>query len=134
MTAPPTFEPRRMKDEGDCWAACLEMLLDKPYSEVVAAGPKRGRPAEEGLTTRQIINVAKRLGATLKYTKTEEPPYTGIGILALEPKPGFEGDEHVTLYANGMVYEVTNGLMYTDLGAYCDARGFRVVGFFWRES
>ena len=122
------------KGSSDCAICCLRMLLGVDYGTVVAAIPRRTKPLKNGLSTRQIQMVARKLGFTLRFRKGFNEDEDHIGILDLS-KPGkTEMDYHVVLYFNDSVYDPSSGLLYTDVAAYLLASGYQIDGFYWRES
>ena len=131
MIDPIIIEPSTRRSDNDCAICCLKMLLGVDYSAITAAIPKRAKPSKNGLTVRQMRAVAKRLGFDLRSRSTP-PEDDEIGILDLEKD--HDPDGHVAMFARGLVYDSTLGLLYTDIGAYSLITGWTVIGFLWRES
>ncbi len=128
---PIIIAPTMQRYSSDCATCCLAMLIGVDYTAVTAAISRRSKIAKDGLTTREMRAVARRLGVELRFRFTP-PEDEEIGILSLE-KPT-DNDGHVAMFLYGSVYDSSSGLLYTDLGAYLLATGWEVVGFLWRES
>ncbi len=138
MLNPVAFEPVFMKNSGDCGIVCLQMLLGKSYPEVFAACPKRGKPQHNGLTTRQMINVAARLGSKLDYFDVLKHPHwlddeAGVGILDLDTTEVNEAG-HYVMWAKGTIYDPAQDLYWTNLEAYLNKSKLVVAGLLWRTK
>lgn len=131
MTEPIVIEPTVMKSSSDCALCCLKMLLGVTYSEVLLAVPKKLQRtvANTGLTTKQIINVAARLGHTLKY-QTTAPEDDDVGILDLSRADG----GHVVMWLKGVIYNPADNELWTDDEAFLQRGQWIVDGFLWRRQ
>lgn len=125
------------KDAGDCAVACLQMLLGKPRTDVLAAFPKRIHKrafnSAEGVSNRQVINAARKLGVTLAYRKGH--PDGAVGILDLQrlvdpndPHGPWEG--HYVITANNTCYNPADGMWWVDVDCFFAARRWEPVGVF----
>ena len=112
-TDPVIVIPTMMKNSGDCGIVCLKMLLGVHYDAVMAACPKRGKPQHNGLTARQMINVARRLGFALEYHT--EPEDDAVGILDLDHELGVG---HYVVYGKGTVYNPAQHEWWMDVEAF----------------
>lgn len=121
-------EPRPQKRISDCAIVCLHMLLGRSYADVRAACP-RGHPEDQGLTRRQIQNVASRLGVHLVYTPGP-PPDDAVGILDLD----HDERDHVVIYAKDTVYNPSTDEWWLDVEAFCAHEKFRINGLLWRAT
>jgi hypothetical protein len=129
MFKPPIIEPIAQKGYADCWAACLHMLLGVPYQTIIKAAP-RGATVD-GLSDKQIQNLAKKLGFTLRWEyRNQEPEDDACGILSVSEA----GGGHVVIYLEGIVIDPSFGRIYTDVSVFLEARKARITGFLWRES
>lgn len=126
QSEPVVIEPTRMHDVGDCAVACLAMLLGRPYVEVLAAAPKRFKTCN-GLTIRQMKNIAARFGQPLGY-RPGMPEDDEVGILDLDRVD----DGHVVIYIKGAMYNPADGMIYTDVETYLRRGKWTVDGFLWR--
>lgn len=131
MIEPEIIDPTMMKSSGDCWACCLRMLLGVSYPEILWAAPNRRNPLRNGLKTGQVINVAKKLGYTLRLRRGG-PEDDETGILDLLRKD--DSDGHMVMWLQGIIYNPADGLIYTDPESFFEQGNWRVDGFIWRES
>jgi ABC-type bacteriocin/lantibiotic exporter with double-glycine peptidase domain len=104
-----------MQNTGaDCAVAALAMGLGRPYEAVSDALPQRSAAMRHGLSVKQIINVAKRLGRTLRRVKFNEDEHSGI--LSLTQRD--TGLGHVVLYVEGVIINPADGVVWLDVGTY----------------
>ena len=138
MLEPVVFEAMPQKNSGDCAVVCLCMLLGRPYAEVFAACPKRGRPEWNGLSNRQIQNVAARLGHQLNYFDVTKhrawlDDNAGVGILDLDHD---KHEGHYVMWSKGTIYNPAQNEHWTDLDAFLARRAnegrYSVAGLLWR--
>ena len=125
---PITFEPTQQKTAHDCAVACLRMLLEVEYSAVVAAFPKRAKVHSVGASDRQILNAARRLGHTLRFT-TDGDLSEIVGMLQVKDQTN---EVHTVILAKGCVYEPGMNLFWTDVAAFLLSGHYRVCGVFVR--
>lgn len=132
VSEPVVIEPTMMKSGGDCAVCCLKMLLGVSYPEVVAAVSKKHQRTvhAEGLTTLQMMNVARKLGTPLDYL--DAPDEDDIGILDLERPDSDEG--HAVMYLRGVIFNPADGELWTDDDAFLQRGGWTVVGFLRRKQ
>jgi len=117
---PLMVEPVMMKNIGDCGIVCLVMLTGKSYTEVMAACPKRGKPQHNGLSTRQLQNVAKKLGFPLERKTTWDDDDVGILDLDHESEAG-----HFVMFGKGTIYNPAQNEWWFDIESYLKQRNFR---------
>ena len=130
MIEPAVIEPVFQKYGSDCAVACLSMMLGVSYPDILAATSKRAKVVHTGMSSRQIISTAKRLGMVVKY-RIAPPEEDDFGMMYLTRKD----DAHVALYLrNGYVIDPADGLTYTDVGAFLLAKDWTIEGFYWREA
>lgn len=140
MTEPVVFEPMPMKNLGDCGLVCMCMLLGVHYVDVLDACPKKGRPTLDGLGTRQMLNLAKRLGHRLHYHRLVPPPWLEladmdlVGILDLDSTDKTDDKGHYLMFFKGAVYNPAKNEIWTDVEAYCKARQLTPCGIMWRTK
>jgi hypothetical protein len=122
------FEPITQKSDDDCAIACLAMLLGLPYATVRGAAP-RSFSKGGGLTTRQIVRLAAKLGTPVMLTKD----FTGddVGILDLD-RAAENGGGHVAMFIKGVVYTTASGHLWADLDAYLAYGRFTLLGLIRR--
>ena len=134
MIKPAVVDPIPQLSTSDCAVRCLAQLLEMPYADVLAAIPPRVKPKKDGLTERQIIGAAKRLGFVVR-AREGKPEDDEFGILDLYKKEGRRYAGHVALHMDGgHVVDPADGLIYTDVDAFLKAKGWTIQGFYWRES
>lgn len=114
------------KDIWDCGVACLQMLLGKSYTDVRACIRQRH---PDGLSLRQMKNIAARLGHKMTYrTRVEDDD---IGILHVQ-RPVVPGarrqDGHCVVYVRDTVYNPAQGQWWMDLDAYLKSTRYSVSG------
>ena len=130
MSDPVVIDPIMQMDTADCGVACLAMILSAPYREVRIACPKK--VGSEGLSYRQMQNVAKRLGHSLTYTKLYDEE--DIGILGLQ-RPSSDGTEdHWVVYVKDTIYNPAQGQWWTDADAYLKESRYTVDGILKRRE
>lgn len=119
------------KSDNDCGIACLAMLLGVSYADVRQAAPRTFTEKSAGLTTQQILRIARKLGHTLRLSKD----FTGhdIGIIDLD-RAVKDGPCHVAMFLKGTIYTSASGLLYTDVDAYLTTHKFTVLGLIRRDS
>lgn len=130
-----TIDPIMQKDAADCAVACLAMLLGVGYQQARSACPRN--VGSEGLTPRQIRNVAKKLGQPLRYLKVGRfDPDNVVGVLHLQ-RPFVDSkdvDYHVAVIVNGVIYNPADGLIWTSAEALNKARRWEPLGVFVRQE
>lgn len=128
MTHEFVLEPTVMKDTGDCSLCCLKMITERSYPDVFMAVPRRIQKTvtTDGMTTAQVILVARRLGVRLEYH--DAPEEDDVGILDLERAE----DGHMVMYLKGGIYNPADGLFYTDDSIFLARGGWTVAGFLKR--
>lgn len=131
VNEPFIVEPCAQKARSDCWAACLAMLTGRTYTDVVAAAPRQWRSCRSGLGIREIVNAAKRLKVVLRYTATP-PDDDDIGMLFIHKED--DPEAHVVMWLNGVIFDPSPGLLYTDAAAFLLTYGWQVQWFLWREE
>lgn len=132
---PVVIEPVMMKQGSDCGVASLAMLLGKTYSEVLAAVPKRYRKDVnngEGLSQRQLTNIAKRLGFVTRWEHNGDLSET-VGVLDVHrPKTELDQDGewegHFLILAKGALYNPADGVIWTDIASFFNSRRWRPKG------
>lgn len=130
MTEPIAIEPVIQKSIGDCAVACLAMLLGVPYSVVLSAIPSRSRKhlhSSTGVTLRQMTNVARRLGIITRWIDNANYSNT-VGILHFRRVVGKKEDGHVAILMRGVIYNPGDGLLWTDMEAFCKTTGWEPQG------
>lgn len=137
---PLTIQPVMMRDSWDCGVACLEMILAEPYATIRACIREK-QPV--GLSTRQMLSIARRLGKPLRYTSTVravlDPAHlpTTVGILNLD-RPIRDGarthEGHFAILLETVLYNPADGLIWTDLDAWLVARRWAIHGLFTRKD
>ena len=133
---PVAFDPFMQKDASDCGVACLQMMTGLSYEQVLKACPRKAK--QEGLSNRQLLNVAKKLGFPLRYIKTTEPGHH-VGILDLhrpaDPanrKGEWEG--HFVMFMRNSLYNPAEGTVWTDVDTFLKTRRWEPLGIFVREG
>jgi ABC-type bacteriocin/lantibiotic exporter with double-glycine peptidase domain len=110
----------RPEEGADCALICLAFYLGEPYDDVLRAVSHVDKKfmGKDGLSTRQIKQVAKVMGHPLK-TKRKIDFDEDYGIVMFT--------EHVVVLRNGLIFETNGTVMeYQD---YATANpGLRVVG------
>lgn len=106
------------KSDDDCAIACLAMYLGLPYITI----REQARRLKSGLTTRQVLNLSKRLGHPLKL----QPTYSteDVGMLDIER----EHDGHLVLYVQGVVYTPASGQLWAEAETFIQTGGWTVNG------
>lgn len=128
MPAPAILEPIIQKASNDCGIACLAMLLGKPYATVSAAALSAiKRPHQNGLSTREIVALARTLGARLAKAHHGVDLADETGLLLVEYP---DGDLHFCVLFEGIVVNPADGLLYVP-DVYVSSRKARVTGL-WR--
>lgn len=129
MIEPIVIEPSMMLNIADCGIVCLKMLIGCSYADVFGACYRRPNPAHVGMSTRQMISVAKKLGVTLRFSKQVDED--GVGILDLDHA---DGEGHFVMYAKGTIYNPAQNEWWTDIESYLVRGEWIVAGLLWRES
>lgn len=129
MIEPGVITVVKQLEKADCAVACLAMMLGVSYSDVWWATSKRVR-AGAGMTDYQIMHTAKKLGCVVRW-RNAPPEDDEFGMLYLtKPKTA-----HVALHLRGgTVIDPADGLIYTDVKTFHTIEGWKVSGFYWRES
>ena len=123
-----------MQDAGDCGVACLRMMTGLTYKQVLAAfGTWKNNVLLNGMSRRQLMNAAKRLGFPLQFKKTTEVGRV-VGIVDLRRDVEKDADEHLAIVANGCLYNPAEGMLWTDIDAFLKTRNWRVVGIYTRQQ
>ena len=133
------LEPTIMRNSGDCAIVCLKMLLGLNYDTVRAACPRRGDPSGTGMTTRQVQNVAKKLGTPLSLLPggdyLNHPSLDDLaGILDLWRGGDEDGTGHMALYLKGIVFNPADGSIWLDDDAYLRHGRWVVQGLLYRKE
>lgn len=131
MTEPTIINLVTMRDEGDCAVCCLAMVCGVTYSDVLQCCPKRAQATVNGLSNRQMQNVATRLGRTLRLLT--EPEDDDIGILTLT-KTYDAQCQHAVVYVKDTIINPRDGEFWTDLDAFLRDRKWQVESFLRRVS
>ena len=131
MTEPIVIEPIMQKDAADCGVACLAMFLSIPYREARIACPKR--VGADGLSVRQLQNIAKRLGYSLSYSKLYDEEDIGILDLQRLSSDGKDTEGHFALYVKDTVYNPAQGEWWTDADTYLKESRYTVDGILRRK-
>ena len=137
---PVTIEPRMQKDAWDCGLACLEMLTGVPYPELLKHTRKYRKP--QGLSNRQMLSIARKVGAPLRYS--QKVTELSVGILDLQrpegANPACAGDAngewegHFAILAKGMVYNPGAGVWWMEVADFLAHHRWQVVGIFTRRD
>lgn len=131
MIEPAVIEPVFQKSSSDCAVACLAMLLGVSYAEVLAATSKRAKVKATGMSDRQILATAKKLGMTIKH-RTSPPEDDEFGMVYLQRG---KDDGHVALHLRGgYIIDPADGLIFSDVAAFLLAKDWTIKGFYWREA
>ena len=96
----------------DCAVCCLAMLLELSYEDVLLAF--KTNVYRTGATTRQMLNVAKRLGKPLRFSRAVDPEAleSSHGILLIAP----EGKvQHTVLLREGTIVDTDATLWDADV-------------------
>lgn len=104
--------------KADCAIACLAMLLRRDYGEVLAAAARISRTLwTAGLTTPEMIRVARRLKSRLVLSDTIDPEEdTGILWVTFRDRAGW----HVVLLHQGLVFDPEHDpVSMWDYEAFC---------------
>lgn len=125
---PPVVQIQVQRAEGDCAIVALSMYLGVGYEDVLASAVAvTGRRAHRsGLFTRDIKQVAKRLGTTLTLRRTFDME-TACGVLALRKTTKGEKaqEEHAVLLRAGLVFD-TDGTVW-EPETYLEHHKYRVL-------
>lgn len=130
INEPIVIEPIMQKDAADCGVACLAMLLSIPYREARSVCPKK--VGSDGLSVRQMQNIAKRLGCALSYSKLYDEE--DIGIFDLQ-RAGDDNDTegHYVVFVKDTVYNPAQGEWWTDADTYLKESRYTVDGILRRK-
>jgi hypothetical protein len=136
VTEPVVINPVMMQDAGDCGVACLRMITGLTYAQVIAVfGNWKNNVMANGMSRRQLLHAAKRLGFPLRFINTDEPGrMVGIIDLRRQPKPDEDPDEHLAVIANGCLYNPAEGMLWTDIDAFLKTRNWKVLGVYVRQQ
>lgn len=127
---PIAFEPTRQKTQGDCAVACLKMLLEVDYLAAVAAFPKRANVVRTGVSDKQMIAAAKKLGHRIKLVRDGDLSEV-VGVLVVRRG---KTHWHDVMLAKGCVYDPDTNLFWTDVAAFLTSAEYTVCGVFMRED
>jgi hypothetical protein len=132
VTEPFVIETVIQRNDGDCWAACLAMLLGLPYTRVVEGSRSR----KYGMTPAGMVRAGKRLGFDIRRNSTGPTEDDEIGVLTLVRKcpkrKCHPRDGHVVMYLKGVLYNPGDGTIYTDVDTFLRERHWKIDGFMWR--
>lgn len=138
MSDPIVIEPVVQKDQADCGIACLAMVLGLPYQTVSAAIPKRSHVGHNGMSNRQLRNIAKRLGYPLTYIGRGRM-FETVGILDLQrlsdptnSRSAWEG--HYAVQLKTVLFNPADGAIWTDIDAFLKTRRWELLGVFVRQD
>lgn len=133
MTEPTAFQPVMMQDTGDCGIACLRTITGLSLVQVIAVfGTWKHRVMSEGLSRKQLLNAAKRLGFPLRFKTTEEVGRV-VGIVDLQ-RVGDKDNEHLAVVFNGSLFDPASGTIWTDIDAFLKTREWKVLGIYVRRE
>lgn len=132
MREPFVIQPCLMRDEGDCAVCCLVMITGRSYGDVVGACAKRSHPTVDGLTDRQMVNAARKLGVTL-IAREGTPDDDEVAILTVA-RTHDPSQEHAVMWLHGVILNPRDGEIWTDLEAFLKDRNWQVASYLRRES
>lgn len=127
------------RGKRDCLVACLASLLGLPYEEtLIAAGRTDQRVWVRGLSPKEAIRVAKRLGTVLVY---KDPPNEDeldeaqgiLGITVLDEETGVQMSHSVVL-SNGLIFDPQEGGSVWDASDYLQYYGATTVDFLQEQD
>ena len=110
----------------DCGIACLAMMFDTPLAEVHAFAAKALRvwPDADGLTTRKLQTIAKKMGHALKSYDPRNEAVGDTGIMLV----GGNRKYHFVVVFRGIIVEPTFGDLW-ELNAYLKTYKVRAIRF-----
>ena len=114
-----TIEPITQRGLCDCAVACLAMYLGLPYVAVAHAVPQLARVMREGMSTRQIVNVGKRLGVPLLLSKSFDLEEDSGILYVCDTEHG-----HAVLLWKGGAFNPADGLFWKDADTLLKTYGF----------
>lgn len=121
--------------KADCGIAALAMFVGKSYADVFAAAVTRRfpKPHVSGMYTRQIIELAWRLGVALVLRRAWDLE-NDCGLLTVEKLNPTEDDfkQHLVLLKFGLVFD-TDGTVWAPED-YFELQGFRPVSILVEEG
>jgi hypothetical protein len=106
---PVALEPIMQLGTHDCGVAGIAMLLGVPYVAIAGALPQRKRVYREGMSTRQMVNLAKSLGRKVKVLKTVDLS-DDFGILQVENDKEEHG--HAAMLWRGLIVDPASGFIW----------------------
>lgn len=116
------------RQDWDCGVACLAMLLDSTYEEVLAAAARRAA-VEEGLHLHQIETIADDLDCPLVRKRSGRYDFTkDTGILHVH----FVGGAHVVILWQGKIIE-TDGTIWEDSRSYLATKRYKAGALLVKE-
>lgn len=138
MNEPVVLQPVMQQDIADCGVACLVMMTGLSYAQVLAAFSKRAKVSSNGMSRRQLMRAAKKLGFPLRFVKNGDLSNM-VGIADLQryanpdnPAEGYE--EHLVIVAKGVLYNPAEGLLWTDIDSYFKTRRWVPLGMYVRTE
>ena len=124
----PFIELIPQRDKGDCGIAALAMFLGKSYEDVFAKAITKCHPKPHvtGMYTRQLKDVAKRLGVTLSLKRSWDLE-TDCGLLSVEKidKKDDEFPQHILLLRFGLLFDTDTTVWEPD--AYFAVNSYRPI-------
>lgn len=111
MASPCTVQPIIQQTGYDCGIASLVMMLGEPYPNVnQAAGQSLKKwPDPEGLSTRQLQTIAKKLGHVLQSVSIKDLDlHDSTGILLVRIK----NYHHFVALFEGVLIDPSSGLLW----------------------
>lgn len=139
---PIIIEPQTQKDAADCGVACLSMLCGVSFAAVMEALPARRRKLianVEGMSIRQMRQVARKLGRPLRWIDEGTMPADSIGILGLsrpisKDVPGGKREGHYVIYVRGTIYNPAENMWWMEADAFCKTRRWEPEGILVRTE
>lgn len=122
---PPVVRYQVSRGDADCALVALSIALGRSYEDVLGAAvtvTRSSSPHQRGLYTREMKQIAKRLGVTLRLRRSFDAD-EDEGIFGfLHPD---RDDGHVAFGKWGLMWDV-DGTVW-ELDAYLEATGYRPV-------
>lgn len=113
------------RGDADCALVALSILLQRPYEDVLGVAvtvTRSATPHQRGLFTREIRQIAAKLGARLRLRRSFDAD-EDEGIFGYVKDAQSAG--HVAFGKRGLVWDV-DGTIW-ELDAYLAATGYRAV-------
>ena len=111
------------KTAADCGVAALAMLTGHTYVGVAACVPQLNATLANGMSIGQLQKLARTLGWPLKKTLFADDG-EAVGLVSLSR--GKKEAGHVVVYAEGLIIDPANGVLWLDVAAFLKQGGWHV--------